>query len=66
MRFANIPANIHIIKCNHHGTWAEKQSIQHLMGNISVLLKTLVTSLITVPFSVNGSCPEANFLLNSF
>lgn len=35
--------------------WAEKQSIQGLMSNIGMLLKTLSTSLITVHFSVDGS-----------
>lgn len=66
LSFANFLANINIIKCNHHGTWVEKQSIQCLMTNISMLLKILITSLITVHFSVNGSYPTPNFLLNLF
>lgn len=66
MLFASIPANIDRIKCIHHGTQAEKQSIQCLMRNISMLLKTLITSLITVHFSVDGSYPRPNSILNSF
>ena len=66
MSFASIPANIYIIKCIHHGTWTEKQSIQYLMRNISMLLKTLITNIITVHFSVDGSYPRPNFVLNSF
>lgn len=44
--------------------WTDKQSIQSLMSNISMLLKTLITSLITVHFSMDGSYPKSNFFIH--